>query len=152
MVVRSRLSTAGIAAALAIALASGTALGTAVGSASGPYDDWGCPPERISHSTFEPYQGGGYSSREETLAAHVSYLAADGAHPEDEYAEALASPTGPNRFEPDTGTLYIDDKIEARITLVQFADGTWTVDNEMLCGRPVQPALTSPYPTPGFDS
>jgi hypothetical protein len=146
MVVQSRLSTAGIGAALAIAVASGTALGTAVGSTSGPYDDWGCPSERISHSTFTPAEGGGYSSREETLAAHARYLAADGAHSEDEYAEALASPTGPNRFEPDTGTLYIGDKVEARITLVQLADGIWTVDNEMLCGRPVQPALASPPP------
>jgi hypothetical protein len=141
-----------MAAALAIALASGTALGTAVGSASSPYDDWGCPPERISHSIFEPAEGGGYASREETLAEHARYLAADGAHSEPEYAEALALRTGPNRFEPDSGTLYIDDKIEARITLTQLADGTWTVDNEMLCGRPVPPALASPYPTPSLDS
>jgi hypothetical protein len=151
MVVRSRLSTAGIAAALAVALASGTALGTAVGSGGGSYDDWGCPPERISHSTFEPAEGGGYSTPEETLAAHVRYLAADGARSEYEYAEALASRTGPNRFELDTGTPYIENKIEARITLVQLADGTWTVDNELLCGRLVQPALASPDPTPGLD-
>src|SRR5829696_6272944 len=103
MIVRSRLSTAGIGAALVLALVAGAALGTAFGSASDPYDDWGCPPEQISHSTFEPAEGGGYSSREETLASHARHLAADGAHSEAEYAEALAARTGPNRFEPDTG-------------------------------------------------
>jgi hypothetical protein len=152
MVVRSRLSTAGVGAALVLALVGGAALGTAVGSASGPYDGWGCPPERIGHSTFEPAEGGGYSSREETLAAHARYLAADGAHSEAEYAEALASRTGPNRFDADMGTLYIDDMVEARITLAQLADGTWTVDNQMLCGRPVPLSLASPYPTPSLDS
>ena len=129
------------AAVLASALGAAAVLGTAVGSASGPYDDWGCPPERIGHSTFEPAEGGGYPSPEETLAAHARYLAADGAHSEADYAEALVLRTGPDRFELDTGTLYIDNRIDARITLAQLADGTWTIDNEMLCMRPVPPEL-----------
>lgn len=146
-----RVSKAIRVAVLASALAVGAALGTAIGSAGGPYDERGCPPERIGHSVFTYAEGGGYASPEETLAALAPFLAADGAREQSEYAEALASTTGPTRFEPDTGKLYIDDKVEARIALVQLADGTWTVDSEMLCHRPVPPELVSPYPTPGFD-
>ena len=47
--------------------------------------------------------------------------------------------------------MFIDDRIEARIFLTQPADGTWTVDNEMLCMRLPSPELASPYPTPGLD-
>lgn len=108
------------------------------------------PPERIGYSLFTYAEGSGYASPEEALAALAPFLAADGAREQSEYAQAL-SRTGPTRFEPDTGKLYIDDRVEARIALVQLADGTWTVDNQMLCGLPVSPELASPYPTPGLD-
>jgi hypothetical protein len=139
------------AAVLASALTAAAALGTAVGAAGGDDNEWGCSPEQIGRSVFTPAEGGGYSSPEETLAAHTTFLAADGAHDESRYADALNSRTGPDRFEPETGTLFINDRIEARIFLTKLADGTWTVDNEMLCMRPPSPELASPYPTPGHD-
>jgi hypothetical protein len=128
-------------------LAAAAALGTAIGSASGPYDDWGCPPERIAHSIYDPAEGGGYASPDDLLAALAPFLATDGAREQSEYADALASRSGPTRFEPDTGNLYIDDEIEARIALTQIADGTWTIDSEMLC-EPATTQLPSPGPTP----
>jgi hypothetical protein len=146
-----RLSKAIRMAMLVFALAGSAALGTAIGSASGPYDEWGCPPERIGYSLFTNADGGGDASPEETLAALAPFLAADGERGQSDYAEALASRTGPTRFEPDTGELYIDGRIEARIALVQLTDGTWAVDNVMLCGRTVSSDLASPYPTPGLD-
>jgi hypothetical protein len=136
-------------AAVVVALVGAAALGTAVGSAGGPYDGWECPPDRIGHTLYTNAEGGGYASPEETLADHARFLAADGPHDESVYAEALASRTGPDRFEPETGELYVDDRIEARITLTELADGTWSVDNELLCHRPVPRELASPYPTPG---
>lgn len=139
MYVGSTLSKAIRMGALASALTAAAVLGTAVGSAGGPYDEWGCPPGRIGDSIYTPAEGGGYASPEETLAALAPFLVADGARAEADYAEALASRTGPDRFEPQTGHLYINDRIEARITLAQLADGTWTVENEMLCHRPVPP-------------
>lgn len=151
MHVGSRLSKAIRVGAFVSALTAAAALGTAVGSAGGPYDEWGCPPERIGHSVFEPAEGGGYASPEETLAAHAPFLASDGARAEAEYAAALVSRVGPNRFEPETGKLYIGDRVEARIALTQLSDGTWTIDNETLCHRPVPPELASPYPTPSLD-
>ena len=147
----SRLSKAIRVGTLASALTAAAALGTAVGAAGGADNEWGCPPERIGHSVYTPAEGGGYSSPEETLAARATFLAADGAHDESVYADALNSRTGPDRFELETGTLFIDDRIEARIFLTQLADGTWTVDNEMLCMRPPSPELASPYPTPALD-
>jgi hypothetical protein len=151
MCVGSRLSKTIGVGALAVALVAAAALGTAVGSAGGPYDEWGCPRERIGHWIYPPAESGGYVSPEETLAAHARFLAADGAHDESVYADALNSRTGPDRFELETGTLFIDDRIEARIFLMQLTDGTWTVDNERLCMRPPSPELASPYPTPGLD-
>jgi hypothetical protein len=147
----SRSSTVARGVAVTAALVGAVALGTAAGSADGPYNDWGCPKERIGFSFYEPSEGEGYDSPQGTLLALARFLAADGARTEAEYANAIASPTGPDRFEPTTGTLYMDDRIEARIALAQLADGTWTVDNETLCGRPVPPALASPDPTPEVD-
>jgi hypothetical protein len=136
---------------IAFALIAAVALGTAIGSAGGPYDGWGCAHERIGHSIFESAEGGGFASQGETLAAHAPMPAADGARTESEYREAVASRTGPDRFEPDTGLLHIDDKIEAQISLVRLNDGTWTIDNETLCHGPVPSELASPYPTPSPD-
>ncbi len=78
-------------------------------------------------------------------------MASDGPRAAAEYAAALASRAGPNRFEPETGKLYIGDRVEARIALGQLADGTWTVDIETLCMRPPTAEEASPYPTPGLD-
>ncbi len=146
-----RLSNAIKMAVLVAALAASAALGTAIGSRGGPLGEWGCPRGRIGYSLFTNAESGGHASPEEALAALAPFLAADGAREQPEYAEALASRTGPTRFDPHTGKLYIDDRLEARITLVQLADGTWTVDNLMLCGRRVSPELASPYPTPSPD-
>ena len=147
----SRLSRAVRVGTLASALIAAAALGTAIGAAGGADNEWGCPAEQIGRSVFTPAEGGGYSSPQETLAANTDYLAADGAHDESLYADALNSRRGPDRFEPETGTLFINDRIEARIFLTKLADGTWTVDNEMLCMRPPSPELASPYPTPSHD-
>lgn len=150
MYVGSRLSRVTRVGAVAFALAAAAALGTAVGSAGGPYDEWGCPLERIGHSIFEPAEGGGYASPEETLAALAPFLAADGPLPESDYARALASRAGEDRYDLDTGKLFVRGMVETRIALRQLADGTWTIDNLHQCMRPPSPEEASPYPTPGL--
>lgn len=134
--------------AFLLALAGSAVLGTAIGSAGGPFDDWGCPSERIMQEVYTPADGGGYGSEEEALTAMVEFLAADGDQAASEYAEAIASRTGPTRYEPETGEVFIADKVEAEIQLEQLSDGTWAASRLTLCGRPVPPELSSPYPTP----
>jgi hypothetical protein len=73
------------------------------------------------------------------LASFAPFLAADGAQTEAEYSEALDSMAGPDRFDPESGKVYIHGQIEAQIALTQLDDGTWTIDNLQLCGPPVPP-------------
>jgi hypothetical protein len=131
-----------------LAVVMAAALGTAIGSAAATNDDWGCPKERIAYSIFTPTDGGGYQSRSIALASLAPFLAADGARTEAEYADALDSMAGPDRFDPESGKVYIHGQIEAQIALTQLDDGTWTIDNLQLCGPPVPPEFASRYPTP----
>lgn len=135
-----------------VALTGGAALGTAIGSAGGPFDDWGCPSERITREVYTPAEGGGYKTQDEALTAMVDVLSADGDQTRSDYATAVASRTGPTRYEPATGRIFIADKIEVQLQFEQLSDGTWTPSEVTLCGRPVSPALTSPYPTPANDT
>jgi len=135
-----------------LALVGGAALGTAIGSAGGPFDEWGCPSERIARETFTPAESGGYKTQSEALAAMVGFFAADGDQAASEYAAAVASSSGPTRYEPDTGRLFIEDKVEVQLRFEQLPDGTWTPSEVTICGPSAPPDLASPYPTPVDDT
>jgi hypothetical protein len=135
-------------AVFAGALVAGAALGTAIGTAGGPYDDWGCPSEQITREVYTPAEAGGYKTRDEALTAMVDFLATDGDQARSEYADAIASRTGPTRYDPELGRVYIADKVEVELHFEQLPDGTWTPSEVTLCGRPVPPEIASPYPTP----
>lgn len=137
--------------ALVSGAALGTAIGSAIGSAGGPFADWGCPSERIARQVYTPAEGGGYKTEDEALTAMADFLAADGDQARSEYAEAIASRTGPTRYEPETGRIFIYDKVEVQLRFDQLPDGTWTPSEVTLCGPPVPPELASPYPTPAAD-
>jgi len=134
-----------------LAVVGGAVLGATVGSAGGPYDDWGCPEERIATQINTPAEGGGYSSVDEALRAMPEFLGADGQRTEAEYAAAIASRQGPNRYDPETGRIYIDDRVEVQLHFEPLDDRTWTPTEVVLCGPPVPPELSSPYPTPTTD-
>jgi hypothetical protein len=129
-------------------MVGGAALGAAIGSAEEPYDDWGCPPERIAREIITPAEGGGYQTEDEALTSMVEYLAREGAHDRSEHAVAISSRSGPTRFDPETGRIYIDDRVEVQLQFQQL-DGTWAAAEVVICGRPAPPELASPYPTPG---
>lgn len=137
--------------AFIVVVIAGAVLGTAVGSAGGPYDDWGCPVERIATQVYTPAEGGGYATEDDALKGMVEFLAADGERTQSEYAEAIASRTGPNRYEPDTGRIYLDDRVEVQLNFEQLPDRTWTPSEVIICGPPAPADLASPYPTPISD-
>jgi hypothetical protein len=139
-------------AVFGLALIGGATLGVTLGSAEGPYDDWGCPPERIAREIITPAEGGGYKTEAEALTAMAVYLARDGAQDRSEYAAAINSRTGPTRFDPETGQIYIDDMVEAQLQFQQLDDGSWAAAEVVICGPPVPPELASPYPTPVDDT
>jgi hypothetical protein len=131
-----------------LALLGGAVLGTAVGSAGSPYDAWACERDRIGTETYSPGDGGGYESTEAALLAGAEFLAADGIKDRSAYEAALASREGPSRYDPETGDLYIDDQVVARLSVTELPDRTWTLAEVSLCMRPVDPEIASPYPTP----
>lgn len=137
-----------VAGALGTALVGGVVVGATVGSAGGPHDHWACPLEQIGTSVATLAEGGGYATEDEALRALPPYLAADGQRTEAEFAGAIASRIGPDRYDPGTGRIYVEDRVEVEIALTQLDDGTLTLGRMTFCGRPVPPELASPYPTP----
>lgn len=136
--------------ALGLVLVASAGLGAAIGSATGTDDDWACPSDRIAHSIFTPSEGGGAATQAAALISLAPFLAADGTRSEDEYVEAMSSTKGSNRFDTQSGKVFIDDRVEAQVSLAQLNDGTWTAGSIRLCGRPVPPgvAMSGPYVTP----
>lgn len=137
----------GVALGLALIVSAG--LGAAIGSATGTNnDEWACPSDRIAYSVFTPSEGGGTATQAEALVSLAPLLAAEGTRSENEYAEAMSSEVGRDRFEGQSGRVFIDDRVEAQVGLARLDDDTWTVAHVRLCGGPVPPELASPYPTP----
>ena len=135
--------------ALGVALLAAVVLGTSVGSARYDWSEWGCIPERIGTSIYTNDAGGGSPTPNEAVFAQLQRLAGDGALDRADYAEALGLWVGPSRYEPETGRIYVDGRIQAQLALTQLADGTWATDNLTLCMRSPSPRLASPFPTPG---
>jgi hypothetical protein len=117
-------------------------------STAGPWDGWGCPPAQIGHSVYDfVSDASGFASADEALRAEADFQAADGALEGDRYLEAVISRTGPTRYVPDTGDLYVDGSIYARFVPSRLEDGTWVVASITNCGPP-PPVGNSPGPTP----
>jgi hypothetical protein len=135
--------------ALGVALAAAVGLGASAGSARYDWSEWGCIPERIGTSIFTNTAGGGSPTPDEAALAQLQAIAGDGALDRADYAAALSSRVGSSRYEPKTGKIYVDGRIQAQLALTQLADGTWATDNLTLCMRSPSPRLASPFPTPG---
>lgn len=138
-------------AGLVAALIGAAALGMAVGSAGAPTGDWACPPERVGIDLITLLEGGGSATAEDALVEYADLLAEDGTYSRDEYVAAITSRTGSDRFDPETGELFLDDQLQAVIVTEQLTDGTWAVGRVESCRRPPTPEEESPYPTPATD-
>lgn len=137
-----------LGAGVAVIAAAAVVLSTRPGSTAGPWDGWGCPPEQIGTSSYDflGYEGG-FATAEQALRAEAEFQTTDGALEGDRYLEALGSRSGPTRYDPKTGELYLDGEIYARFKASPFDDGTWVVAQITNCFPP-PPEGNSPGPTP----
>lgn len=99
-------------------------------------EGWGCEPERIGITIGEPADGGGSADEVAAIRDLLPNLAADGQVPLAQLEDAVTHRTGPSRFDPASGELYIDDLIHADIGVSQLEDGTWVALNYEHCMRP----------------
>ena len=133
---------------VAVVVVSAVVLATRPVSTAGPWDDWGCPPAQIGTSTYDFFADeGGFATAERALRAEAEFQATDGMLEGDRYLEALGSRSGPTRYDPETGELFIDDRIYARFVASPLGDGTWVVGQITNCSPP-PPGGNSPGPTP----
>jgi len=134
------------------ALLTAAFLGTALGSTSWATDEWACPKEQVASVTYALADTGGYSSIDEALADMPRFLADAGERTESEYADAIASRSGPDRYEPDTGKIVIKDKVEAQLAIEQLNDKSWAPALLTICGPSAPAEPPTPSPTPGADA
>jgi len=111
------------------------AIGVAIALGRGD-GEWGCPPERRALEVADSAPGGGASSRQELLREEAVVLAEDGVASRSALLDAVDSRTGPTRYEPSTGKLFVDGELLARFKAVELEDGTWTVGGVTFCFPP----------------
>jgi hypothetical protein len=115
---------------------------------AGAENEWGCDGDRIGTEVFEFGESGGSKDPGAAREALVVYLIEQGVG-DDSYLAALKSESGPNRFEPDTGRLWIDDQVRVEMFAAQLDDGTWAVGTARYC-MPL-PEQQSPGVTPSVE-
>ncbi|MFN8233521.1 MAG: hypothetical protein U0V56_08650 [Actinomycetota bacterium] len=133
--------------AVAVVLLAAGALAM-LGSVAGAGNEWGCDGDRIGTEVFEFGESGGSKDPTAAREALIVYLKDQGVA-DDSYLAALRSESGPDRFEPDTGRLWIDDQVRVEMFAAQLDDGTWAVGMARYC-MPL-PEQQSPGLTPSAE-
>ena len=141
--------TIGFLLAVSAVIVAGFALDPSPGRTSGPWDAWGCPPEQIMFSVAGLATEGGSPTPEDALREQIALFAQDGIGPESSFVAALESRSGPTRYEPETGLLFIDGKIRAQVLPTRLDDGTWSIGSATVCGPPA--GEQEPGPTPSLN-
>jgi hypothetical protein len=108
---------------------------------------WGCPPESRGMSVVDGPPTGGSPTQVAAAASFAGFLAQDGTGSAQALRAAFGSTTGPSRYEPATGLLFVDAKIRAKFGIGQLSDGTFAVGSLEHCMRPPSEG-DSPGPTP----
>jgi hypothetical protein len=96
-------------------------------------EGWGCEPERIGFTSTSLEEGGGSSDQLEAVRDVLPSLAEDGEVPLEQLERAVDRRSGPSRFGPGTGQLWIDGLIHAEIHVSQLMDGTWVAGSYEQC-------------------
>jgi hypothetical protein len=133
-------------------LVAGVLIGTGIGSSTGPYDDWGCPRERLTTHTLELAGDEGVATQELAIANYLRFLDADGAiEAVDQYLAALDSPTEETYYDPTTGRIYIEGEVRAEFSVTELVGSGFAVTSVMFCSTPPDSGITSPGPTPSVE-
>ena len=125
-------------ARVCVAILAAATVGLAVWSAvgSGAPIVWACQHDHIALDLFTYGQGGGSATAEEALRSEAGVLASDGVSDQSRLNEALASRSGPTRYAPSTGMVYIDGSVVAQISPGQLPDKSWVVESARYCSPP----------------
>ncbi len=108
--------------------------GFAVASAMSGKDQFTCENRMTllggGDGTGDPTRGEALDRAALTLVNLVPRFAEDA----DGTKLAVHSATGPDRYDPGSGALFIDDDIAARFTVSELPDGTFAVGTIETCG------------------
>lgn len=137
-----------VAAVVAIAGFSAGSLLLNNTAESGPV--WACPTESIGHDSITSSASGGYKTALDAAAAWAPVLAEDGGVSLRDLKAGFATGQGPYDYDPKTGRLLIDEKVQAELGVSQLPDGTWAVTAAQYCMRPPEEG-DKPGETPSAD-
>ena len=134
-----------IAAAAALFLAGALVAGFGRSPRAGA-EQWGCPSSQVALEVSDLAPSGGYKTTEEALRGWVNSIQGDRNGDGERLLQALDQREGPDRFDPITGDLYLDNTLQAQVGLQQLQDETWAVGGSRYCMR--APDNSSPGATP----
>ena len=128
-----------------VAVAAFAAVGFAVGSAigAGAAGVWACPGQiALDLNTY----GQGSATAAEALQGEAGVLARYGVVTQSQLDQALASASGPTRYDASNGMLYINGNLVAQFSAGQLPDQSWAVASAQYCSPPASGG--SPGATP----
>ena len=134
-----------------VPLAAGVIIGSFVISSAGAANPWGCDLTRLADSHIQNATAGGYKTRPEAVAAWIPQLARESVVAQDALLAAFDSRTGPDRYEPESGRLFVADQLQAEFGVEELSDGSLAVASVAYCSEPPS-KLGQPGETPSSSS
>jgi len=109
-------------------------------------DEWACDVFATTSFTLAG-ETGGLADPEAALREGVEFLSQDGVADTSVMLAALERRSGPDRFDPTTGELFLDGKVRVQFGLSKLTDGTWALGRMKYC--PGRGDVGSPSPSGG---
>jgi hypothetical protein len=110
-----------------------TVAGSVLSSPVGAGEGWGRDRSAVEILGVGADAAGGHESQRGALRAGADRLSEDGYLDGSVLLAALDGRSGPDRYDPATGDLFLDDKVHVDLCRPELHDGTWSVGNVRYC-------------------